>query len=386
MCSLFVVSLSSCNGGGGSIDSSSWSVEKKIALPPGSQWNKVVPLGVPAVRVPKFPSFKSNDAKITYDVVNDVLYAQHMNGNLAPFLLDKQHSPYWFENNDFQELLVTNNISVTSYLDADDVGNIYGFGLNGNNQVILIKFNDTTHSLNTYPITGYPTITQFGNLYYASGMVYALASTLIGDSYSYSLVQFSASNGDYQKTIDLNYTSPNLFANVFSLPANPLIPFKHKIYLSGVIGDDNFFINENGVVTAISLHEPLTHRQVGDKFISNGLMASAGIGGDVTVAELSPLAYSRGQLFACGLIPENEEYGDTYSIFQIHANAESTITWESIGYTQPHTIPQNNKIVYYNACMNIVGYGNKVFANDNTNEDTTDYYPYSAMVYESTIQ
>jgi hypothetical protein len=378
-----ITALIGCGSGGG-ISNYESNASKNIIPAPGPQWNAVVPLGVPIIYSGVSPSSHTNNVNIIYDTANGILYAQHVNANLYPVLLDRTLSPYWQESNPFESQLVNNSITVTSYLGADSSGQIYGFGLQANTPV-LFNFNDNTQSLTISPLSGaYPNSTQFGNLYYYNGSVYAIAQTQSGTVYSYSLVQFDATSGAYQTTIDLNYTSTAPFVNIYSLPANNSMPFTIKYYLSAALGDGIFYINNNGVVTAIPLATPAHHTQVGAAFISASIMWS--LEETPPWAEMSAIAYSRGRLFACGSIPENSKYYMTWAILGIASSANSNQSWESIGYTGFVTTPINRKIIDYHGCMNISAYGNKVFANNNSESDTANLFPYTAMVYESTVQ
>lgn len=376
------IALTACNGGGGITDY----VDNKstaFPLPPGQQWNSVAPRGVPIVPSGVSPSSQTNNVNIIYDVLNNILYAQHVNANLYPVLLNSTQTPSWQESNPFESQLVNNNVSVTSYLGADASGHIYGFGLQ-NSIPVLFTFNDTTQTLSVTVLSGvYPSSTQFGNLYYDNGSVYALAQTQSGTIYNYSLVQFNAAAGQYVATINLNYASEHPFVNVYSLPLNNATPFTNQYYLSGALGDGTFYINNNGVATAIPLANALTQSQIGAKFISDSTMFS--IGYNPPWAEMSAIAYSQGRLFACGLIPEiPKKYSQTRAILGIASNANTNQVWESIGYTQANVL-RDNTIADYAGCMNISAYGNKVFANDNTESDTLHFFPDTAMVYESSF-
>jgi len=378
-----ITALIGCSSGDGGIRH----YEQKNPDPPpapGPQWNAVAPLGVPIIYSGVSPSSHTNNVNIIYDTANGILYAQHVNANLYPVLLDRTLSPYWQESNPFESQLVNNSITVTSYLGADSTGQIYGFGLQANTPV-LFNFNDNTQSLTISPLSGaYPNSTQFGNLYYYNGSVYAIAQTQSGTVYSYSLVQFDATSGAYQATIDLNYTSTAPFVNIYSLPANNSMPFAFSRYLSGALGDGVFYVNNSGVVTAIPLATPTLHTQIGATFISASTMW--GLGNGPILVEMSAIAYSHGRLFACGYLPDNDKYWNTWAILGIASSSNTNQAWESIGYTQEGFRIDNGQIAYYNGCMNISAYGNKVFANDNSESDTADLFPYTTMVYESTIQ
>ena len=197
------------------------------------------------------------------------------------------------------------------------------------------------------------------------------------------MVQFNAATGQYVATINLNYASEHPFVNVYSLPLNNAALFTNQYYLSGAIGDGGFYINNNGIVTAIPLVNPLAQSQIGVKFVSASHMWS--IGNNPPWAEMSAIAYSQGRLFACGEIPEiPKKYSPTPAILGIASNANTNQVWESIGYTQAQVLPDNS-VLYYAGCMNISAYGNKVFANDNTESDTAHFFPYTTMVYESSF-
>lgn len=378
---VLATALIGCGSGGG-ISSYEWhGLEYPPA--PGPQWNAVAPLGVPIIYSAVSPSSQTNNINIIYDTVNDILYAQHVNTNLYPVRLNPTLAPYWQESNPFESQLVSNNINVTSYLGADSVGNIYGFGLQSTTPV-LFTFNDNTQSLNVKPLSGaYPGSTQFGNLYYYNGSIYAIAQTLNGTVYDYNLIKFDATSGAYQATIDLNYTSTAPFVNIYSLPANNSVPFTIKYYLSGALGDGVFYINNNGVVTAIPLATPNAKSQIGVSFISDSIMWS--VDDTPPWAEMSAIAYSQGRLFVCGEVPATAQYSFTSAILSISSNANPTQAWESIGYTEHDIDPATGKTFIYNSCMNISAYGNKVFANNNSESDTANLFPYTAMVYESTI-
>lgn len=379
---LLGVALTACNGGGG-ITTDNVNHSKEWPLPPGPQWNSVAPLGVPIIFSGVSPSSHTNNVNIIYDTLNNTLYAQHVNANLYPVLLNSTQSPYWQESNPFESQLVSNNVSVTSYLGADASGHIYGFGLQ-NSIPVLFTFNDTTQILSVTALSGaYPSSTQFGNLYYDNGSVYALAQTQSGTIYNYSLVQFNAATGQYVATINLNYASEHPFVNVYSLPLNNAALFTNQYYLSGALGDGKFYINNDGLVTSIPLVNPLAQSQIGAKFASASHMWN--IGNNPPWAEMSAIAYSQGRLFACGYIPENAQYNATWAILGIASSANTNQNWESIGYTQADPLPWSSQIPYYDGCMNISAYGNKVFANDNTESDTAHFFPYTTMVYESSF-
>jgi hypothetical protein len=380
-----ITALIGCGSGGG-ISNYVWNGSKEPPPAPGPQWNAVAPLGVPIIFSGVSPSSHTNNVNIIYDNANDLLYAQHVNAYLYPVRLDRTLSPYWQESNPFESQLVNNSITVTSYLGADSAGQIYGFGLQANTPV-LFNFNDNTESLTISQLSGaYPNSTQFGNLYYYNGSVYAIAQTQSGTVYSYSLVQFDATSGAYQTTIDLNYTSTAPFVNIYSLPANNSMPFAFSRYLSGALGDGVFYINNSGVVTAIPLATPTLHTRVGATFISASTMWGLDEGLAPQLVEMSAIAYSHGRLFACGYLPDNDKYWNTWAILGIASSSNTNQAWESIGYTQEDFQINKGKILFYYGCMNISAYGTKVFASDNSESDTENLFPYTAMVYESTIQ
>jgi|LauGreDrversion4_2_1035121.scaffolds.fasta_scaffold536655_1 hypothetical protein len=179
-----VTALIGCGNGNGGIRYYE-QINPDFAPAPGPQWNAVAPLGVPIIYSGVAPSSSTNNVNIIYDTANSILYAQHVNANLYPVRLNPTLAPYWQESNPFESQLVSNNINVTSYLGADGVGNIYGFGLQASTPV-LFNFNDNTQSLNISPLSGaYPSSTQFGNLYYYNDRVYALAQTQSGTVYTH---------------------------------------------------------------------------------------------------------------------------------------------------------------------------------------------------------
>jgi hypothetical protein len=104
------------------------------------------------------------------------------------------------------------------------------------------------------------------------------------------------------------------------------------------------------------------------------------------LVEMSAIAYSHGRLFACGYLPDNDKYWNTWAILGIASSSNTNQAWESIGYTQEDFQINKGKILFYYGCMNISAYGTKVFASDNSESDTENLFPYTAMVYESTIQ
>jgi hypothetical protein len=342
--------LGACNSGGGVAYGQAESFLPIESTPPepGHYWANVI--GESSF---VYHGASTDSDVVSYDPKNNWVFARSLGRGGYETNLNYESGALWQYGLD--QALYSLHVDMRSNFGTDKFGHMYAFGQfsfesQPNINPLLVTFNTNTMEVQYSEIgTGYPVNTDFSNLFYYNGSVYALVINKQSDeSYMYGFASFAADTGAYESTISNVYSSANQFLTISNLTDFEL---HAKPQVNAVLGDNgNLYVNDYGKVSEIPLDNPSVIRQIGSVATPRNALSS----------NMVPIAYFNGMVYVCGM-PNNNPM--VTAILSLPITALPGASWNQVGYTSKiYNLNNLNQVIGYQGCTSLAAGGGKLFA------------------------